>query len=532
MTKVLFQKADIYSVTGGLKQKLKEAFRTIPDSALEADPVAVSAKLIEEFSLNVPVVDQDKKHALTKETDIDVSQDPMRHILNRSKPFYVRGTEVRVVIPFEGDGWMFDVRPTMFTSNPPVAEVQKDELHFVYKLPSAGFDVDGDVSRRLSHLNQYLQSLRDSAEIFKAELQQLVSSFIEQRKRERGTHTQIISSLKMLVRKEETGPTHPIKPARPAESKSAAKPEDEWDVFVSHASEDKEAIATPLAEALRANGLRVWYDDSSLRLGDSLRGSIDRGLARSRYGVVILSGHFFSKHWPTQELNGLATREVGSQKVILPVWHGVGFAEVRGYSVTLADRMAVQTKDGLAHVVEKIMAVVGERQVEEADKTRVSGSNIKDTDKVLGQDERRKLAESVVVTLRTDSGHQRNYTVYIKNHSKEFDISIRRISLWSDGQRVGEPAFRPEGENAKCWDVAAGRDLPINFDAGEVVATRLWLIAGAPSMTVYHDTNLLLGHFRSKVSVEILFEVLGFEKQYDETHKVQVDPINKMITRI
>ena len=107
--------------------------------------------------------------------------------------------------------------------------------------------------------------------------------------------------------------------------------------------------------------MRVWYDDFSLRLGDSLRESIDRGLARSRFGVVILSGYFFGKHWPQQELNGLATREVDGGNVILPVWHGVGFAEVRGYSVTLADRKAVQTKDGLARVVEKIMEVVGGR---------------------------------------------------------------------------------------------------------------------------------------------------------------------------
>ena len=355
MTKVLFQRVDIYSVTEELKRKVKEVFRTIPDSALDADPVAVSAKLIEEFSLNVPVVDQDKKYARTKETEVDVSQNPMRHVLDRSRPVYVRGTEVRVVIPFQGDGWMFDVSPTMFTTNPPVAEVQNNELHFVYKLTNSGFGIDGDVSSKLGYINQYLRSLRDSAEIFKSELQQLVSSFIEQRKRERGTHAEIVRSLKMPVRKEETRPTFPM---QPADRKSAARPEDEWDVFISHASEDKEAIATPLAEALRANGLRVWYDDFSLRLGDSLRESIDRGLARSRYGVVILSGYFFSKHWPIQELNGLATREVGGQKVILPVWHGVGFAEVRGYSVTLADRIAVHTKDGLAHVVEEIMKAV------------------------------------------------------------------------------------------------------------------------------------------------------------------------------
>ena len=103
----------------------------------------------------------------------------------------------------------------------------------------------------------------------------------------------------------------------------------------------------------------IWYDDFSLKLGDSLRQSIDRGLARSRFGVVILSARFFEKHWPQQELNGLATREVGAENVILPVWHGVGFVEVRNYSVTLADRLAVQTKEGLSHVVEKIMDVVG-----------------------------------------------------------------------------------------------------------------------------------------------------------------------------
>jgi hypothetical protein len=136
----------------------------------------------------------------------------------------------------------------------------------------------------------------------------------------------------------------------------------------------------------------------------------------------------------------------------------------------------------------------------------------------------------VVTGFKSDKGHQRNYTIRVKNHSKEFDVAIKRISLWSDGQRVGEPAFRPEGANGKCWDVAADRELPINFDAGEVVAKRLWSIAGTPSMSAFHDTNLLLGHFRSKVRVEVLYEVVGIEEQYDETQTVQVDPINNVIT--
>jgi hypothetical protein len=73
---------------------------------------------------------------------------------------------------------------------------------------------------------------------------------------------------------------------------------------------------------------------------------------------VILSPQFFGKHWPQQELNGLVTREVNAVKVILPVWNGVTFEDVRRYSVTLADRLAVPTSQGLAVVVERIMAAI------------------------------------------------------------------------------------------------------------------------------------------------------------------------------
>jgi hypothetical protein len=81
----------------------------------------------------------------------------------------------------------------------------------------------------------------------------------------------------------------------------------------------------------------------------------NRGLGRSKYGIVILSAHFFEKHWPQQELNGLATREVNGNKVILPVWHKVGFNEVMGFSPTLANRIAVGTDQDLEHVVKSIL---------------------------------------------------------------------------------------------------------------------------------------------------------------------------------
>jgi hypothetical protein len=136
-----------------------------------------------------------------------------------------------------------------------------------------------------------------------------------------------------------------------------------WDVFISHASEDKQAIARPLAEALRDRGLRVWYDEFSLKVGDSLRKKIDQGLRKSRFGIVILSRHFFDKHWPEQELNGLATREVRGKKVILPVWHGVGSAEVRRRSPLLADRIAVDSSKGLPDVIDKLLEAITPSEV-------------------------------------------------------------------------------------------------------------------------------------------------------------------------
>jgi hypothetical protein len=126
----------------------------------------------------------------------------------------------------------------------------------------------------------------------------------------------------------------------------------EYDVFIAHASEDKDEIATPLALKLKKKGLRVWYDDFTLRVGDGLRRSIDKGLASSEYGIVILSPSFFKKEWPQRELDGLAAREIEGKKVILPIWHKLSRAEVVNHSPTLADRIAAKTLDGLPCVVD------------------------------------------------------------------------------------------------------------------------------------------------------------------------------------
>jgi hypothetical protein len=131
-----------------------------------------------------------------------------------------------------------------------------------------------------------------------------------------------------------------------------------WDVFISHASEDKDVIVRPLADELQRRGLKVWYDEFSLSLGDSLRRSIDKGLTRSRFGVVVLSRNFFTKEWPQRELDGLTSREIAGGKIILPVWHDVSHNDVAVFSPTLADRVAIPSAAGVDAIADAVQKVV------------------------------------------------------------------------------------------------------------------------------------------------------------------------------
>ena len=106
-------------------------------------------------------------------------------------------------------------------------------------------------------------------------------------------------------------------PVRPVPDESGQT----WDVFISHAGEDKAFIALPLYQALTERGLKVWLDKGELRIGDSLRRKIDYGLAHSSFGVVVFSKSFFARGWPQYELDGIVGLSVAAIQRMLPVWH-------------------------------------------------------------------------------------------------------------------------------------------------------------------------------------------------------------------
>jgi TIR domain len=216
-----------------------------------------------------------------------------------------------------------------------------------------------------------------------------------------------------------------------------------YDIFISHASEDKEDVALPLAKHLNALGLRVWIDHAELSVGDSLRRKIDSGLSQSRYGVVILSPAFFSKEWPNKELDALVAREDGKGKVILPVWHNVGAGEILKFSPLLADKLSVSTQRGIAYTAAKIKDAVNNSE----DNSELSRPNLGPTEEEILQ----RLGHQM---LTAKSSLELRRTLYVLEeymarypHSPEARILKHRIE---EGMRIAERMERPRHEVMAC----------------------------------------------------------------------------------
>lgn len=140
-----------------------------------------------------------------------------------------------------------------------------------------------------------------------------------------------------------------------------------WDVFISHASEDKGAVVRPLSEALTARGVTVWLDEVQLKIGDSLRRKIDQGIRSSRFGVAVLSPAFFAKGWTQYELDGLVTLSVSGRQSLLPIWHDVTRDDVMAQSASLADKLALSTAAfDIGEIAAQIAEVVLEAKAEGA----------------------------------------------------------------------------------------------------------------------------------------------------------------------
>ncbi len=135
--------------------------------------------------------------------------------------------------------------------------------------------------------------------------------------------------------------------------------------FISHDSSNKELRAKPIANGLNSRLCYVWYDEYSLKVGDSLRESIEKGIKEAKKCVLILTPEFLKNPgWTKKEFNSIFTREmIFEERIVLPIWYNVKKEEVYKYSPSLADTVSLQwpnpndkTKEKYDQEVQKIIS--------------------------------------------------------------------------------------------------------------------------------------------------------------------------------
>lgn len=331
----------------------------------------------------------------------------------------------------------------------------------------------------------------------------------------------------------------------------------EFDVFISHASEDKTVFVTPLANELKKYGLKVWFDKFTLKAGDSLHDSIEKGLSRSRYGVVVLSRKFLSKKWPREELNGLFARNLEGSKVILPVWHNLSAARVRSVLPMLADKIALRSSEGIETVARKLIEVI-RPELLELDVRQASAFEAGES--FIAEARRKHPGYDFVVQSGSTIGSVPSETKFVtgkgmrKIEIRVSDPSIMscppggRVQFFGEGvkkaiefQRTGKPQKWEQGEFAlKDWNLPL---MPKNVEGGTMAVGEVKLPnipprpirieLGSPATVIFpimelrlvrlgtHESEIVVSDNESPLKINIVSPI-GTAGIYDSTREVNL----------
>jgi hypothetical protein len=132
------------------------------------------------------------------------------------------------------------------------------------------------------------------------------------------------------------------------------------DAFIAHDSRDKADLARPLAMALSKLGLIVWYDEFSLKPGDRLSESIDKGLTECRHAVLLVSPNLLENTtWASTEMSALLTRAIVQANSLIPIWANVDARAVAARSARLADIVAINHSGNMEELASRIYVAVG-----------------------------------------------------------------------------------------------------------------------------------------------------------------------------
>lgn len=366
----LFSEGDLDATLRAHFAKVKDRVDTIPENDLFREDEAALIELVKNDFIVIPLTLDEANLSMTREeTKVDVSGDRSRFFSHGDGPHYIAGIRVCISVPFQGDPLLWKLKPNHWSSALPYGEVQSRhgerngtlEITIEYPADKGPDEAKKRFDENMEDVRFYVDNQRSQIEAENAKLPNLIQSALASRKAKLEKHRDGLEQafgipVKVMDKARKAATNVPAQTNKVTPPRATAQ--QQWDVFLSHASEDKDEFARPLATALKAKGLKVWFDEFTLRVGDSLRRSIDKGLSGARFGIVLISQKFLEKEWPQKELDSLMGRESQGVKIILPVWHNVNAEYVSKFSPLLADRLASSSSKGLDQVVADLMAAI------------------------------------------------------------------------------------------------------------------------------------------------------------------------------
>lgn len=130
------------------------------------------------------------------------------------------------------------------------------------------------------------------------------------------------------------------------------------DVFLCHAWEDRKDAAKELHDLLKSKGVKIWFSEKDVPLGSSLLREIDKGLASSRVGIVLVTPSFLKR----VKGEGIADKELSAllaRDLLIPIVHNTTFEDLREVSPLLGSRSGLSTiEESMADVAAKIAELV------------------------------------------------------------------------------------------------------------------------------------------------------------------------------
>ncbi len=347
---VFSQQASIHDVKAHLEQTLRKELAALkPDTILNRTVDEIVDDFVARYTMNVPVLHKDAVSEMPREDiQMEVPRVSQNRVFSGPGPFFVPATLFTLRIPFDGDRNLLRYPVSGFSGHIP-AELGEGAIFLTYRAEKPDVQaIQREFDNQIARIETALEFVRGPATEWNTRLPSLIRPQVEKR------HLQTQRNHTI-----DLGYTKAPAPL-PPDAAAPLKPHvGKYDFFLSHAWEDKEKFARPLYHALIAAGASVWFDEAVLNIGDSLRRKIDEGLARCRYGIVVISPSFLNKEWPQRELDALVALEVQSGKTkILPIWHEIDKATLIQRSPTLADKVAGQSSEGVPALVQKILAVI------------------------------------------------------------------------------------------------------------------------------------------------------------------------------